>query len=61
MRSLSERTRYVSKKTAASGKWLQVMVRMVTVWWRWWVGRVYVTMGGTEQGESGSKSKGDVL
>ena len=43
------------------GKWLQVMVRMVTVWWRWWVGHVYEAMGGTEQGESGSKSKDDVL
>ena len=34
---------------------------MVTAWWRWWVGRVNVTRSETEQGESKSKSNGDVL
>ena len=41
-------------------KWLQVMVKMVTAWWRWWVGRVNVRSK-TEQNEHRSKSNGDVL
>ena len=42
-------------------KWLQVMVKMVTAWWRWWVGRANV-WNKTEQSKSSrGRSNGDVL